>query len=161
MKISSKKLGAFTSRVIGNLDDIGWGRSGAAAGAIFGGAVGAMSDRQSTLGGATKGAVAGLGMAKLARFASSLGNIRTDAQKEIYKQRSAFAPGGLLHGADKATKDALKDKAGIDATSASTVISSVASHFPDVATGTGASATKQAAKQAAQATKATAQSATP
>lgn len=160
MKISSKKLGAFTSKAIDNLDNIGWGRSGAAAGAIFGGAVGAMSDRQNTLGGATKGAVAGLGMAKLARFASSLG-ARSAKQMDTYKAKSAFAPGGLLHGADKATKDALKDKAGIDATNASTVISSVASHFPDVATGTGASATKQAAKQAAKGTKATAQSNTP
>ena len=70
--MSDFKTGMMTHALNGikALDNVGWGRSGAAAGAALGGTVGMFSDDTSVLGGAFKGAIAGAGAGRLARFGS-------------------------------------------------------------------------------------------
>lgn len=79
---------AWMTKPINNLDDMGWGRTGAAAGAALGGTYGMFSDDSSMLGGAFKGAIGGFGMGKLARFGSK--SFRDAAQKQTYEDKSMF-----------------------------------------------------------------------
>lgn len=111
--VDYKDFGNMMTKAITSMDNIGWGRSGALAGSVFGGTVGAISDRQSTIGGATKGAVTGFGAGKLLRYASSFGDLRTAAQKEIYRQKGAFAPGQMFEGADAALKSHAERTTGV------------------------------------------------
>lgn len=77
---------AWMTKPINSLDKMGWGRSGAAAGAAVGGTYGMFSDDSSVLGGAFKGAIAGFGAGKLARFGST--TVRDAAQMKTYKDKS-------------------------------------------------------------------------
>ena len=56
---------AWMTKPINSLDKMGWGRSGAAAGAAVGGTYGMFSDDSSVLSGAFKGAIAGFGAGSL------------------------------------------------------------------------------------------------
>lgn len=77
---------AWMTKPINSLDKMGWGRSGAAAGAAVGGTYGMFSDDSSVLGGAFKGAIAGFGAGKLARFGTK--EFRNAAQQQVYKDKS-------------------------------------------------------------------------
>lgn len=57
-------------RAIRSTDKVGWGRTGAAAGAAIGGGYGMFSDDTSMLGGAFKGAIVGAGAGRVARLGS-------------------------------------------------------------------------------------------
>lgn len=81
------KFGNMTE-AINSLDDMGWGRTGAAAGAALGGTYGMFSDDSSMLGGAFEGAIGGFGMGKLARFGSK--SFRDATQKQTYDDKSMF-----------------------------------------------------------------------
>lgn len=77
---------AWMTKPINNLDDMGWGRTGAAAGAALGGTYGMFSDDSSMLGGAFKGAIGGALAGKGARFGSKF--FRDAAQMQTYKDKS-------------------------------------------------------------------------
>mgnify|MGYP000859785486 FL=1 len=79
----------WMTKPINSLDDMGWGRTGAAAGAALGGTYGMFSDDSSMLGGAFKGAIGGFGMGKLARFGSK--SFRDNAQMQTYKDKSILS----------------------------------------------------------------------
>lgn len=85
---------AWMTKPINNLDNMGWGRTGAAAGAALGGTYGMFSDDSSMLGGAFKGAIGGFGMGKLARFGSK--SFRDNAQMQTYKDKSMFKDFSLM-----------------------------------------------------------------
>ena len=86
---------AWMTKPINNLDNMGWGRTGAAAGAALGGTYGMFSDDSSMLGGAFKGAIGGFGMGKLARFGSK--SFRDNAQMQTYKDKSMFKDFSLMN----------------------------------------------------------------
>ncbi len=85
---------AWMTKPINSLDSMGWGRTGAAAGAALGGTYGMFSDDSSMLGGAFKGAIGGFGMGKLARFGSK--SFRDNAQMQTYKDKSMFKDFSLM-----------------------------------------------------------------
>ena len=77
---------AWMTKPINKLDSIGWGRTGAAAGAAIGGTYGVFSDDSSMLGGAFKGAIGGALAGKGARFGSKF--FRDATQMQTYKDKS-------------------------------------------------------------------------
>ena len=85
---------AWMTKPINKLDSIGWGRTGAAAGAALGGTYGMFSDDSSMLGGAFDGAIGGFGMGKLARFGSK--SFRDATQKQTYDDKSMFKDFSLM-----------------------------------------------------------------
>ena len=86
------KFGNMTE-AINSLDNMGWGRTGAAAGAAIGGTYGIFSDDTSLLGGAFKGAIAGFGGGRLARFGSQFSGTRTADQLSVFENSGVQALG--------------------------------------------------------------------
>ncbi len=85
---------AWMTKPINNLDNMGWGRTGAAAGAALGGTYGMFSDDSSMLGGAFKGAIGGALAGKGARFGSKF--FRDNAQMQTYRDKSMFKDFSLM-----------------------------------------------------------------
>ena len=95
--MSDFKTGMMTRALNGikALDNVGWGRSGAAAGAALGGTVGMFSDDTSMMGGAFKGAIMGGIGGKGLRFGSKF--LRDEAGMAAYESTSMmnkFFPDG-------------------------------------------------------------------
>lgn len=77
---------AWMTKPINSLDKMGWGRSGAAAGAAVGGTYGMFSDDTSMMGGAFKGAIMGGLAGKGLRFGSKF--LRDEAGMNAYEATS-------------------------------------------------------------------------
>ena len=82
---------AWMTKPINSLDSMGWGRTGAAAGAALGGTYGMFSDDSSMLGGAFKGAIGGFGAGRIARFGSQFFSQARSAQEMMQFNNSGVS----------------------------------------------------------------------